>query len=429
MSDSRPPAIPSPASSPPAALPLRARRVLLGVGAGIAAYKSAELVRRLRDAGCEVRVALTARAAEFVGATTFQALSGNPVRVSLWDAEAEAAMGHIELARWADVVVIAPATADLVARLAHGLADDLLTTLVLATSAPLWLAPAMNQAMWAHAATRANVATLQQRGVRLVGPGHGSQACGDIGAGRMAEPAHIIAAILAAASPPAASSAASSGLEGRRVLITAGPTFEDIDPVRFIGNRSSGRMGFALAAAARDAGADVTLVAGPVALDTPPGVARIDVRSAADMRAAVHAAVAGVDIFIANAAVADYRPREMAPDKLKKDGATRTLELVPTTDILGEIAALPEPPFVVGFAAETRALRENALAKLVRKRLDLVIANPVGAVDSGFEVDRNQALALWHGGEREFAAMPKAALAVALIELIVERFAVGKADA
>ncbi len=416
---SHPPSFPPlpPAREPFAVGPAAARRVLLGVGAGIAAYKSAELVRRLRDAGCEVRVVLTASASEFVAATTFQALSGNPVRTSLWDAEAEAAMGHIELARWADVVVIAPATADLIARLAHGLADDLLTTLALATAAPLWIAPAMNQAMWGHAATRANVALLARRGARLVGPGHGSQACGDVGAGRMAEPMEILEAIIAQDERAAVSS-----LRGRRVLVTAGPTFEDIDPVRFIGNRSSGRMGFALAAAARDAGADVRLVAGPVSLATPDGVARIDVRSAAEMLAAVREAIPSADIFIANAAVADYRPREAMSDKIKKQEAARTLELVPTIDILAEVAAAATRPMLVGFAAETRDLRDHALAKLERKRLDLIVANPVGLAHSGFEVDRNEAVAFWRGGERAFPASTKAALAAALVELIAARF-------
>ena len=419
MSDLQAPTAPFPSTPPPAAAPPRVRRVLLGVGAGIAAYKSAELVRRLRDAGCEVRVVLTARAGEFVGATTFQALSGNPVRSSLWDADAEAAMGHIELARWADAVVIAPATADLIARLAHGLADDLLTTLALVTSAPVWLAPAMNQAMWSHAATQANIAILEQRGVRLIGPGYGSQACGDIGAGRMAESQEILNTIISV-TPSHPGSPAS--MRGRRVLITAGPTFEDIDPVRFIGNRSSGRMGFALAAAAIAAGAEVTLVAGPVSLDTPAGVARTDVRSAAEMLAAVRSAIAGADVFIANAAVADYRPGAAATDKIKKQDQARILELVPTTDIVTEVAALPSRPFVVGFAAETRDLRENARAKLLRKRLDLVVANPVGLADSGFEVDRNEALVLWEGGECTFPPMSKGALAAALIELIASRF-------
>lgn len=405
------------------ATPRPAPRVLLGVGAGIAAYKSAELVRRLRDAGCEVRVVMTARAAEFVGSTTFQALSGNPVRTSLWDAEAEAAMGHIELARWADVIVVAPATADLIARFAHGLADDLLTTLALVATSPLLLAPAMNQAMWANAATQANVATLAGRGVRWVGPAHGPQACGDVGAGRMAEPQDILDAILGSVSGQAANSggAAPRALDGQRMLITAGPTLEDIDPVRFIGNRSSGRMGFTLAAAAHAAGAQVVLIAGPVSLPTPAGVARVDVRSAADMLAAVRSRVQDADIFIANAAVADYRPREVATDKLKKLAQTRTLELERTADIVSEVAGLPSGPFVVGFAAETTDLRKHAQEKLDRKRLDLIVANPVGSAESGFDVDRNEALALWSGGERAFPVMSKSALASALVQLIAER--------
>jgi len=394
------------------------------VGAGIAAYKSAELVRRLRDAGCEVRVVMTPRATEFVGATTFQALSGNPVRTSLWDSEAEAAMGHIELARWSDVIVVAPATADLIARFALGLADDLLTTLALVATTPLLLAPAMNQAMWANAATQANVATLTGRGVRWVGPAHGAQACGDVGAGRMAETPDILDAILGSISGHVSASGAEAPrvLASRSVLITAGPTLEDIDPVRFIGNRSSGRMGFALAAAAHAAGAQVVLISGPVSLPTPAGIARIDVRSAADMLAAVRSRVQVADIFIANAAVADYRPREVATDKIKKGPDARTLELVRTVDIVSEVASRPSRPFVMGFAAETRDLRENAKDKLDRKRLDIIVANPVGSVDSGFDVDRNQALALWSGGERAFPAMTKAALASALVDLIAERF-------
>ncbi len=420
-----------PQAQPQTVPPRKVPRVLLGVGAGIAAYKSAELVRRLRDAGCEVRVVLTARAGEFVGATTFQALSGNPVRASLWDAEAEAAMGHIELARWADVVVVAPATADLIARFTHGLADDLLTTLALVATTPLVLAPAMNQAMWANAATQANVATLSRRGVRWVGPAHGPQACGDIGAGRMAEPEEILDAVLGAIRGPAtlAAGIVPRALDGRRVVVTAGPTLEDIDPVRFIGNRSSGRMGFALAAAAHAAGAQVVLITGPVSLPTPGGVERIDVRSAADMLAAVHGAVEGADIFIANAAVADYRPCEIAMDKLKKGSESRTLELVRTADIVSEVASRALPPFVVGFAAETSNLRGNALDKLERKRLDLIVGNPVGGEGSGFDVDRNEALALWRGGERAFPATTKAALASELVELIAERLRAKRASA
>lgn len=292
---------------------LAGRRILLGVSGGIAAYKAAVLVRGLREAGATVRVVMTANAGHFVGAATFQALSGEPVRSSLWDPQAEAAMGHIELARWADTLLVAPASADLLARLAHGLADDLLTTLALATGAPLVLAPAMNQAMWAHPATAANLATLRARGASVLGPDSGDQACGETGPGRMLEPAAIIAALVATA--PAAGA---GRLAGRRLVVSAGPTHEDLDPVRFLGNRSSGRMGFAVAAAAAAAGARVSLVAGPVALATPAGVDRIDVRSAAQMHEAVLAAVSGADAYVGAAAVADYRPVQVAAGKIKR---------------------------------------------------------------------------------------------------------------
>ncbi|MFI4970499.1 MAG: bifunctional phosphopantothenoylcysteine decarboxylase/phosphopantothenate--cysteine ligase CoaBC, partial [Lysobacterales bacterium] len=291
---------------------LAGTRVLLGVSGGIAAYKAAELVRRLGDAGAEVHVVLTENAARFVTALTFQALSGHPVRTSLWDESAEAAMGHIELARWADEVLIAPASADLIARLAQGAADDLLTTLCLATAATVSVAPAMNQQMWAHAATQANLGVLRERGVRIFGPGSGSQACGEFGAGRLLEPGRLVAELTAARGP--------RELAGLRFLVSAGPTYEDIDPVRFIGNRSSGRMGFAIAEAAMQAGAVVTLVAGPVALATPRDVTRIDVRSAREMRAAVLARAAQSDVFVSAAAVGDYRPQAVAAQKLKKSG-------------------------------------------------------------------------------------------------------------
>ncbi|MEO6690561.1 MAG: bifunctional phosphopantothenoylcysteine decarboxylase/phosphopantothenate--cysteine ligase CoaBC, partial [Dokdonella sp.] len=281
--------------------------VLLGVSGGIAAYKAAELVRRLRDVGAEVRVVLTENAARFVTALTFQALSGNPVRTGLWDESAEAAMGHIELARWADEIVIAPASADIVARLAHGQADDLLTTLCLATAAPLSVAPAMNQQMWAHSATQANISALRERGVRVFGPASGDQACGEFGAGRLLEASEIVAELAAARGP--------RDLAGLNFLVSAGPTYEDIDPVRFIGNRSSGRMGFAVAEAAARAGATVTLIAGPVALATPGGVTRVDVRSARDMRDAVLARVAQTDVFVAAAAVGDFRPQSVSTQK------------------------------------------------------------------------------------------------------------------
>lgn len=388
-------------------------RVLLGVSGGIAAYKAAELVRRLGDAGAEVRVVLTENAARFVTALTFQALSGNPVRTSLWDEGAEAAMGHIELARWADEILVAPASADLLARLAHGHADDLLTTLCLASEAPLTIAPAMNRRMWAHAATQANLALLRERGVRVFGPGAGDQACGETGPGRLLEPTEIVAALAAARGPRM--------LDGVTVLVSAGPTYEDIDPVRYVGNRSSGRMGFAVAAAARDAGARVTLVAGPVALETPPGVARIDVRSAADMRAAVFAAIPDTDIFVSAAAVADYRPRQVATEKIKKSTEAVALELVANPDILAEVGALETRPFLVGFAAETGDLEANARAKLERKRLDLVAANRVGA-DAGFEREDNALLLLWPGGEEDLGHDDKARLARRLVARIAERY-------
>jgi phosphopantothenoylcysteine decarboxylase/phosphopantothenate--cysteine ligase len=380
--------------------------VLLGVSGGIAAYKGAETVRRLRDAGAEVHVVLTANAARFVTPLTFQALSGNPVRTSLWDESAEAAMGHIELARWADEVLIAPASADLIARLAHGHADDLLTTLCLATAAPVSLAPAMNQQMWAHAATQANLALLRQRGVRVFGPASGGQACGEFGSGRLLEAGEIVGELAAARAPRV--------LDGLRVLVSAGPTYEDIDPVRFIGNRSSGRMGFAVAEAAAQAGAQVMLIAGPVSLATPAGVARIDVRSAREMREAVLAQAPRSDVFVSAAAVGDFRPQAVAPQKLKKTGQGLELSLMQNPDILAEVAAMPQRPFLVGFAAETENVEEYARAKLERKRLDLIAANRVGA-DCGFERDDNALLLIWPDGREELARADKRELARQLI--------------
>ena len=389
------------------------RRVLLGVAGGIAAYKACELVRRLRERDIEVRVVLTAGAARFVTATTFQALSGQAVRESLWDAGAEAAMGHIELARWADLILVAPASANLLARLAHGMADDLLTTLCLASDRPLWLAPAMNRLMWAHPATQANRDTLLARGARLLGPGSGAQACGEIGEGRMLEPAAIVAELLA--------QTAGAMLAGRRVLISAGPTHEDLDPVRYIGNRSSGRMGFALAEAAALAGAAVTLVAGPVALDTPAGVMRrIDVRSARQMHEAMLEQARQADIVIAAAAVADYRPAQVFASKLKKQGGPLTLELVENPDILRELAALRPRPFLVGFAAETDNLEAHARAKLAAKGVDLIAANEVGA-GVGIETVDNALSVFWAGGVRTLPRADKRVLARQLVALIAER--------
>lgn len=398
-------------TQPPHAL---RERILLGVGGGIAAYKAADLVRRLREAGAEVRVVMTEAAREFVGPTTFQALSGHPVRSSLWDPAAEAAMGHIELARWAERIVIAPATAGLIARLAAGMADDLVTTLCLASRAPLVLAPAMNQAMWAHPATRANVATLVARGATLVGPGIGSQACGDEGAGRMAEPVEIVAALAAPSAPPL--------LAGRRVLVNAGPTFEDIDPVRFIGNRSSGKMGFAVAEAAARAGAVVTLVAGPVRLPTPAGVERVQVRSARDMAEAVLQRAPTVDVFVAAAAVADFTPKLASGSKIKKSDAGLLLDLVPTTDILAMLGAWRERPFLVGFAAETDAVEAYARDKLARKNLDLIAANAVGGPEGAFDADDNALVLIARDGSRiELPRAPKTALAARLVAEIAAR--------
>jgi phosphopantothenoylcysteine decarboxylase/phosphopantothenate--cysteine ligase len=388
------------------------KHIVLGVTGGIAAYKAADLVRRLREAGADVRVVMTRGAQAFVTPLTFQALSGKPVHTELLDAAAEAGMGHIELARWADLVLVAPATADFIARLAHGLADDLLTTVCLASAAPLVLAPAMNQQMWANPAVQANCATLRDRGVRLVGPETGSQACGDRGPGRMTEPADLVAALLPAA--PAA-------LAGRHVVVTAGPTYEDIDPVRFIGNRSSGRMGFAVAAAAAAAGARVSLVAGPVRLETPAGVERVDVRSAAEMRDAALALARTADAFIGVAAVADYAPVRRAEQKVKKGAARQTLELAATPDIVAEVAALDGGPLTVGFAAETENLKQHALEKLSRKRLAMIAANRVGVEGGGFESERNEILLLSADGERNLGSGSKQELARLLIGAVAER--------
>ncbi|MFP4161964.1 MAG: bifunctional phosphopantothenoylcysteine decarboxylase/phosphopantothenate--cysteine ligase CoaBC [Ectothiorhodospira sp.] len=400
-------------------MPLTGKHILLGVSAGIAAYKSCELVRRLMEAGARVRVVMTPRAAEFVTPLTFQALSGHPVRLSAFDAGAEAGMDHIELARWADGVLVAPATADLMARLAQGMADDLLTTLCLATEAPLCLAPAMNRIMWSHPATRANADRLAARGVRLFGPGSGGQACGEEGAGRMLEPGELVAALQGLFGGGA--------LAGRRVLVTAGPTREPVDPVRFVGNRSSGRMGYAVAAAAADAGARVCLVSGPVALPPPPGVERIPVETALEMHEAVMARVTEADVFIATAAVADYRVAEPAPEKIKKRGDTLELRLVRNPDILAEVAARPDAPFTVGFAAETRDLEAQARAKLEAKGLDMIAANDVSA-GQGFDAEDNALQVLWTGGGTDLQRQPKADLARALVALVAHRFDVVRGE-
>jgi phosphopantothenoylcysteine decarboxylase/phosphopantothenate--cysteine ligase len=393
---------------------MQGKRILLGVTGGIAAYKSADLVRRLIEHGAQVQVVMTTAAREFVTPTTFQAVSGRTVRTDLWDAHAEAAMGHIELARWAELVLVAPASADFLARLAHGLADDLLTTLCLATEAPIAVAPAMNQLMWRNVATRANVELLTTRGVHMIGPGVGEQACGEHGPGRMLEPTEIvsqIAPLLAGGGP----------LAGRRVLLTAGPTRECIDPVRFVSNRSSGKMGFALAQAMHEAGADVVLVSGPVSLPTPAGVRRVDVESCEQMYDAVQRELPGTAIFIGTAAVADYRPIVCADQKIKKTSETLALELTRTTDILSQVSASAQRPFMVGFAAETNAVEHYARAKLLAKNLDLIAANEVGHAKA-FDCDENSLLVLWRGGRVELPVSSKRELARALTGVIIEHF-------
>jgi phosphopantothenoylcysteine decarboxylase/phosphopantothenate--cysteine ligase len=391
------------------------KHILLGVTGGIAAYKSPDIVRRLTERGAEVQVVMTSGAREFVAPLTFQAVSGREVRSDLWDESAERAMSHIELARWADLVLIAPATADFLAQLAHGMADNLLNTVCLATGAPLAVAPAMNRLMWANPATQANVAQLRARGVHVLGPDSGSQACGETGEGRMMEPADIAAAAFALLP-------AEGPLQGRKVLITAGPTRERIDPVRFISNRSSGKMGYAVAQAARDRGAEVVLVSGPVNLAVPPGVRRVSVESAQQMHDAVMAEVAGADIFIGTAAVADYRPANPAECKIKKVSDKLEVCMERTVDILAAVAARPDRPFTVGFAAETNDVEEHALAKLNRKKLDLIAANEVGDTKV-FEQDDNALTLLWPGGGRlELGAGAKTELAQKLVEFIAARY-------
>jgi len=393
---------------------LAGQRILLGVTGGIAAYKAADLARRLQDAGAEVQVAMTDSAQQFVTAMTFQALTGRAVRTSLWDSAAEAAMGHIELARWASRVLIAPASADFIARLAHGLAGDLLGTVCLATEAPITLVPAMNRAMWANAATTANMRVLRERGIDVLGPGEGDQACGEVGAGRMLEPMQIIDALTAPG--------ADSSLRGKNVLISAGPTFEDLDPVRYLGNRSSGKMGFALASEAAAMGANVTLVAGPVSLATPANVHRVDVRRAAQMRDAVLAALPGQDVYISAAAIADYMPAETREQKIKKTESSLSLELVRTPDVLSEVAAHPaRPRVVVGFAAETNDVEKHAQDKLRRKGLDLIAANDVSAAGIGFECEDNALTVFAADARHSIARGPKRQVARGLLLLVAER--------
>jgi len=386
------------------------KRLLLGITGGIAAYKSAELLRLLQKSGAEVRVAMTRAATEFVAPLTFQALSGHQVHLDLLDPAAEAAMGHIELARWADAILVAPASADFLARLVHGEAPDLLAAICLASRCPLAVAPAMNQAMWGKAVTADNLDRLRARGIQVFGPAAGYQACGDVGEGRMEEP-QILADRLAELFT-------SGALDGRKVVITAGPTREAIDPVRYLSNHSSGKMGYALAAAAADAGAEVVLVSGPVALAVPDRVRLVSVTSAAEMLDACLAEVADADVFVAAAAVADYRPRNPAVQKIKKTVADLTIELELNPDIVATVAALPRRPFVVGFAAETENLLDNAQGKLTRKGLDLVIANDVSDPAIGFGSEDNQVLVVSPLGTLRPPRLPKAQLARLLIDQI-----------
>ena len=397
-------------------MPDKTGRILLGITGGIAAYKTPELVRQLVRAGAEVQVVMTRAARSFVGTAALSAVAGRPVRLDLWDETAEAAMSHIELARWADQVVIAPATANFIAAFAQGFATDLLTTLCLATEAPVALAPAMNRVMWSHPAVRHNCAALSARGVRLLGPAEGDQACGETGLGRMLEPEAIAAAVLR---EPAW--LAPQLLAGRRVVITAGPTREPIDPVRYITNRSSGKMGYAVAAAAAEAGADVVLVSGPVNLATPPGVRRVPVETAEEMYREARDAIAGTDIFIGCAAVSDYRPPAVAAEKIKRTGETLTLDLVRSTDTLASIASLSDAPFTVGFAAETEKVREHALLKLEAKKLDMIAANLVGPA-CGFDRETNSLEVFWPGGSTALGEDTKLAVARRLIALIADRF-------
>lgn len=400
-------------------------RILLGVSGGIAAYKAVELVRCLVAAGARTRVVLTQNAAKFVTPMTFQAVTGEPVRVDLFDERHEAAMGHIELARWPDAVLLAPASAHLLARLSLGLADDLLTTLCLATEAPILAAPAMNRVMWAQPATQAHAHTLQARGVTLLGPASGAQACGEHGAGRMWEPAALCAAALERARTAAPHGGQDAPgrrrFHGCRALVTAGPTREALDPVRYLGNRSSGKMGYAVAAALQAQGAEVQLISGPGVLPAPPGVQRRRVESALQMHAAVMEQVADCELFVACAAVADYRPRAPRADKIKKSADTLQIELVRNPDILAEVAALPDAPFTVGFAAETTALADHAREKLTRKGIDMIAANQVGEPGTGFDSDVNALLVIWPGGQQALPAQDKPALARALVTLIADR--------
>ncbi len=395
------------------------KRILLGVTGGIAAYKSAELVRLLRKQGAEVQVVMTKSAMQFISPLTFQALSGNPVHTELLDADVENAMGHISLARWADVLLIAPATANTLAKLAHGLADDLLSTLYLAATCSVYVAPAMNQAMWNKVVTQENRQTLLRHGVKFIGPEQGDQACGETGYGRMSEPTAICAQLLANDKPDLLT--ISQYLKGHKILISAGPTCEPLDPVRYLTNRSSGKMGYALATAALKAGAEVTLISGPVALSAPAGVELIKVTTAEEMYQAVMSKVATQTIYIGAAAVADYSPVLSQPEKIKKQADQLTIVLQKNKDILAAVAADTSRPFTVGFAAETHDLENYARNKLSRKNLDMIAANWVGQEQGGFDSEQNALHVFWANGDKSFPMTDKTQLAKQLMALIAER--------
>ncbi len=390
------------------------KKILLGITGGIAAYKSAELVRLLIKAGAEVRVVMTPSAQEFVQPLTYGALSGHRVYVDLFDSEAESAMDHIELARWCDLLLVAPASADFLGKMNAGYADNLLLTLCLASKQTVAVAPAMNQQMFANPATRDNLNQLSARKVLVWGPAEGEQACGDVGPGRMLEPEQLLNNVALQLSP--------GKLDGVELLLTAGPTREAIDPVRYISNRSSGKMGYALADAALQAGANVTLVSGPVSLAAPPGTKLVQVESAQQMHDAVMQQVAHSDIFIACAAVSDYRVDQAADHKIKKSKDSMSLQLILNVDILAAVSALEKRPFCVGFAAETHDLEKYALAKLEQKNLDMIAANQVGNGDSGFETDFNQLEVFWRDGRSSIGRDSKPEIAKQLIDMIAERY-------
>ena len=389
------------------------KNILLGVTGGIAAYKAPDLVRKLVASGARVRVVLTQSAKEFVSPLALQAVSGNPVSYDLLDKDAEAAMGHIELAKWADMLLVAPATANFLAKLTHGLADDLLSTLCLATAAPIVVAPAMNQQMWHAPATQQNLKILLDRNVAILGPAAGEQACGDIGLGRMVEPQDLVALLNNASPEPL--------LAGKTIVITAGPTREALDPVRYISNHSSGKMGYAIAKAAQAMGAKVILVSGPTNLTAPANVSTIHVTSAAQMHQQVMEQVIHSDIFVGCAAVADYRPMQSNEQKIKKSEQELTLTFIKNPDILSDVAHLPQPPFTLGFAAETQNIREYALSKLQAKKLNMIAANDVSDSNIGFNSEQNALSVFWPQGEKKLAMTDKYQLALQLMQLVAEQ--------